>query len=96
MFSAGIDEKSYIDLPSPVSSSSFDSSRSDYDLKDSLLEDIESQSPRTVKSAASSGAEYEVATRTKLIYLGGYFLLNLGLTIYNKAMLGSVCAIIPF
>jgi len=88
------DEKSFIDPPSPVSSSSFDSSRSDYDVKESLLEDIEAQSPRIVKSAGTSGAEYEVATRTKLMYLGGYFLLNLGLTIYNKAILGSVCIVI--
>lgn len=90
--SAAVDEKSHVDPSSPVSSSSFDSSRSDYDLKDSLIEDVEAQTPSVAKSAATSGAEYEVPTRTKLIYLGGYFMLNLGLTIYNKAMLGSVRA----
>lgn len=90
---ASIDEKSLVDLPSP-GSSSFDSTRSDFDIKESLLDDVEAQIPHganSTKLAATSGAEYEVPTRTKLMYLGGYFMLNLSLTIYNKAMLGSVC-----
>lgn len=87
------DEKSLVDPSSPaVSSSSFDSTRSDLDLKEPFLDDVEAQHPHATQAtpAASSGAEYQVATRTKLMYLGGYFMLNLSLTIYNKAMLGSV------
>lgn len=34
-------------------------------------------------------AEYNVETRKKLLYLTGYFALNLTLTIYNKALLGG-------
>lgn len=39
----------------------------------------------------TTAAEYSVPTRTKLLYLAGYFALNLSLTIYNKAVLGGVC-----
>lgn len=35
--------------------------------------------------------EYTVSTRKKLLALAGYFFCNVGLTIYNKAVLGSVC-----
>ncbi len=41
-------------------------------------------------SITPGAAEYDVATQTKLAYLGGWFLLNLALTIYNKAVLGEV------
>jgi hypothetical protein len=34
--------------------------------------------------------EYRIPVRKKLLYLGGYFLLNLSLTLYNKALLGNV------
>ena len=35
--------------------------------------------------------EHTVSTRRKLLALAGYFFCNVGLTIYNKAVLGSVC-----
>jgi hypothetical protein len=62
----------------------------DQSLKKSI-DDIESQS-FSVKDAGSSpvAAEYRVTTRKKMTYLGVYFLLNLGLTLYNKALLGNV------
>ncbi len=41
-------------------------------------------------SITPGAAEYDVPTQTKLVYLGGWFLLNLALTIYNKAVLGEV------
>lgn len=89
---SSIDEKRSIDISSPVDSH-FDDSSSESDIKESLLDDVEAQISRTipVKVAATTGAEYDVATRTKLMYLAGYFMLNLSLTIYNKAVLGSVC-----
>lgn len=73
----------------------------DHSAVDKLLEkeletpqDLEAQSPlpSTVHkaSAGSVDAEYRVPTRTKLAYLAVYFLLNLILTIYNKAVLGKV------
>lgn len=42
------------------------------------------------QSPSSLAMEYRVPARTKLMYLGGYFLLNLSLTLYNKALLGNV------
>jgi hypothetical protein len=38
--------------------------------------------------------EYRVSARKKLLYLSGYFLLNLSLTLYNKALLGNVSSIV--
>ena len=55
--------------------------------------DLEAQRHNSVVVAKATGAEYSVATRTKLLYLGVYFLLNLLLTVYNKAVLGNVCSI---
>jgi len=40
---------------------------------------------------ARAESEYNVPTGTKVAYLSLYFLLNILLTIYNKAMLGKVC-----
>ncbi|KAI9712175.1 MAG: UAA transporter [Chrysothrix sp. TS-e1954] len=37
----------------------------------------------------TSGAEYHVSTSTKLTYLAVWFILNLTLTLYNKAVLGA-------
>lgn len=54
-----------------------------------LLDDVESQ--RIALPLPAEGAEYSVATRTKLLYLAGYFALNLCLTLYNKAALQKVC-----
>lgn len=58
--------------------------------------DIEAQPPRSpTESEVGSGkhaAEYRVPTRTKYMYLGIYFGLNLGLTLFNKAILGKVRA----
>lgn len=63
-------------------------------LKDTV--DLESQPILNLRSTGNSVAplamEYRVPARTKMAYLGGYFLLNLGLTLYNKALLGNVRA----
>ena len=77
------------------------------DAIDSLLEkhdmmsasgDVEAQRPRSpTESEIGSGkhaAEYRVPTRTKYLYLGVYFGLNLGLTLFNKAILGKVRALL--
>ncbi|KAL1305403.1 hypothetical protein AAFC00_002291 [Neodothiora populina] len=55
-----------------------------------LSEDVEKQSiPAEVKAeSVKEGAEYLVSTRKKLSFLAIYFALNLGLTLYNKAVLG--------
>ena len=39
---------------------------------------------------AKEGHEYGVSTKVKMICLGLYFLMNLGLTLYNKQVLGHV------
>lgn len=58
--------------------------------------DIEAAQARRSPSAEdpTSGkhaAEYQVAARVKYSYLAVYFGLNLGLTLFNKAVLGRVC-----
>jgi len=61
--------------------------------KDNLLnQDVEAQKFYEPKPAQPINHEDTVATRKKLIALAGYFICNIGLTIYNKAVLGSVCA----
>lgn len=46
--------------------------------------------------SAGTETEYRVPTRTKLAYLSVYFLLNVSLTIYNKAVLGKVIHVLIF
>ena len=62
--------------------------------------DVEAQQPRSpTDSESGSGkhaAEYRVPTRTKYMYLGVYFGLNLGLTLFNKAILGKVRSLLHF
>lgn len=57
-------------------------SSSDLEAQPLVEEKVHSQ-PQSLAS------EYDVDTHRKLLYLGGYFSLNLTLTIYNKAVLGS-------
>lgn len=46
-----------------------------------------------VKAAIADGSA-TVPTKVKLIYLAIYFLLNLGLTLYNKAVMIKVCLLL--
>lgn len=69
----------------------------DSDEKDRPLNinrDIESQPLLSAGekdiSPAPVPTEYDVSTSKKLAALAAYFALNLGLTLYNKAMLGQV------
>ncbi|CAD0107213.1 unnamed protein product, partial [Aureobasidium uvarum] len=55
-------------------------------------DDVEKQSmveEQTQAKSAQDGAEYSVSTRVKMICLGLYFAMNLGLTLYNKAVLSK-------
>lgn len=54
-------------------------------------DDVESQKPYPTKdtTSGSHAAEYSVPARTKYLYLGLYFGLNLSLTLFNKAVLGK-------
>ena len=56
-------------------------------------EDLESQRHADSKETVSGkhAVEYSVPARTKYIFLGLYFALNLSLTLFNKAVLGKVC-----
>ena len=55
------------------------------------IEAVQPRSPLSEESASGrSGAEYRVPARTKYLYLSLYFGLNLGLTLFNKAILGKV------
>ncbi|QDS68563.1 hypothetical protein FKW77_000362 [Venturia effusa] len=58
------------------------------------LEDLEAQPNangdfKDKTTVSPVAAEYTIATQKKLIYLSVYFGLNLGLTLYNKALLGN-------
>jgi len=57
-------------------------------------DDVEAQIAAKEKpshySVAGVDSEYNTTTRTKFAYLGVYFLCNISLTIYNKAVLGKV------
>lgn len=59
-----------------------------------LMNDVEGQPmlsvSTSVPSSPTSALEYRIPASRKLAYLGLYFLLNLSLTIYNKAVLGTV------
>lgn len=62
------------------------------------MADLEAQDVALPKEEPTQQAhEYQVPLRTKLQYLAAYFLFNLGLTFYNKAVLGrvSVCLSSP-
>ena len=85
------------------STSDDDGYSSDSTLTSSLLEkekgfgmstsdDVEAQQHVLSKETESGrqGAEYSVPAKTKYIYLAVYFGLNLGLTLFNKAVLGKV------
>jgi hypothetical protein len=58
-------------------------------------DDLEKQSTNVFSDASPStttksqdGHEYTISTRTKMLCLGLYFVMNLSLTLYNKAVLG--------
>lgn len=51
-------------------------------------QDLEAQTP--IATSPSTPVEYSVSTSRKLFYLGLYFLLNLAVTLSNKALLRSV------
>jgi hypothetical protein len=58
-----------------------------------IMGDIEAQLPPLKVSKEGPpplALEYRIPAKQKLIHLGGYFLLNLCLTLYNKALLGNV------
>jgi len=51
------------------------------------VDDLEAQDDGQQQDLPAAPAEYSVSTRKKLIFLGLYFLLSLGLTLSNKAVL---------
>lgn len=55
--------------------------------------DLEAQqdAPPIPTLSDTTGVEYSVPTHKKMVALGGYFLLSLGLTLQSKMILGKVC-----
>lgn len=53
-------------------------------------QDLEAQSPVEPSLPAAAPVEYSVSTSRKLFFLGLYFLLNLAVTLSNKALLRMV------
>lgn len=62
--------------------------------RSSIGEDVEAQpilkASAAVDNTARLATEYRTTMSTKLIHLASYFLLNLSLTLYNKALLNNV------
>lgn len=59
--------------------------------KDVEAQDHKDWKPQSdVVPSSTSALEYTIDTRTKFLYLGCWFVLNLVLTIYNKALLQGV------
>jgi len=91
-----------LDDPQEWKSSSRNSESDDTLLDDEMtyqnlykMDDIESQPIlkeefKDEPSSSPIAAEYGIPAQKKLIYLSVYFMLNLGLTLYNKALLGNV------
>ena len=52
--------------------------------------DLEGQARDTKESQEIAAVEYFIPASTKCLYLSLYFALNLALTMYNKAVLGTV------
>lgn len=61
----------------------------DSDRAGLLAQDVEKGQASQV-TPPTQHHEDTVSTQKKLVYLAGYFLCNIGLTLYNKAILGSV------
>jgi hypothetical protein len=61
-----------------TSSSSIEELRKEY-------QDIEAQKQQ------AAPAEHQISLQKKLLFLAAYFVLNLSLTLSNKALLGKVC-----
>jgi hypothetical protein len=66
---------------------------------DYAQDDLESQHQQESQPARlppGVDSEYDVPTRTKFIFLGIYLAFNLGLTLYNKSVLGKVSSLLLF
>jgi hypothetical protein len=62
-------------------------------MTQSVTSDLEAQATEKKDAqfqSAKAETEYNVPTWKKVAYLTVYFLLNISLTIYNKAVLGNV------
>lgn len=67
----------------------------DYYDKELLVgRDRELEAQSSPPSEVVSSKERTTSLKTKLLFLGVYFLLNLRLTISNKAVLGRVCGLL--
>jgi len=60
------------------------------DVEAQNYKDWKAQSDIVPIPSSTSALEYTIDTRTKFLYLGCWFVLNLVLTIYNKALLQGV------
>lgn len=69
-----------------------DSLEDDSEQKAFIATDVEKgqASEPALLQASPQHHEDTVSTNKKLWYLAGYFICNIGLTLYNKAILGSV------
>ena len=88
---ASEDEGYHSEITSPVKASMEKEQESIGSMLNPIIRDVESQELDRVVDNGKQGAEYSVPAATKYTYLALYFGLNLGLTLFNKAVLGKVC-----
>jgi hypothetical protein len=95
--SSGTERSSKESFRDSIFSDKDDESESTEDEKSPLRSspsqnDVEAQPTLglSIPSPPATALEYRIPASRKLAYLALYFLLNLSLTIYNKAVLGSV------
>lgn len=67
----------------------------DYYAQDDL-ESQRQQESQPARLPPGVDSEYDVPTRTKFRFLGIYLAFNLGLTLYNKSVLGKVSSLLLF
>jgi hypothetical protein len=65
-----------------------------YDYAQDDPESNRQQESQPARLPPGVDAEYDVPTRTKFIFLGIYLAFNLGLTLYNKSVLGNVSSLL--
>lgn len=87
-YSTDVDRKySEEDMPVELSELEPREYQEDRGLLNNLEKDVEAQNPQTTSADTSTPVEYTVSTGRKLAFLGVYFVLNLSLTLSNKALL---------
>lgn len=86
-----VDEKKQVRFSvQSMDSSELSSIHEESEDEELLREQDDLEAQKVAPPPSTQPAEYHISTSKKLSYLGLYFLLNLGVTLSNKALLRSV------